>query len=182
MKPSTIIRAPEAGTHLDQPQEILPQRQQEDQGAGRVSVDPPGILGFLVRGRRSEPVTEGVNRIRAEQLSVRAVSGDTTTPENAEAASPARLQNECDYRDCAKDYRSFRASDCTYQPPHGGPRKICKKVRRPTEVSQPATQVQAQTRAQQCNLVVCARLYRSFDPSDCSYRPNSGGARRTCDR
>jgi BA14K-like protein len=53
---------------------------------------------------------------------------------------------------------------------------------RPTEVPKQASQVSTQTQAQQCNLDVCARLYRSFDPSDCTFQPNSGGARRTCDR
>jgi BA14K-like protein len=53
---------------------------------------------------------------------------------------------------------------------------------RPTEVPKQASQVSTQTQAQQCNLDVCARLYRSFDPSDCTYQPYDGGARRTCDR
>jgi hypothetical protein len=43
-------------------------------------------------------------------------------------------------------------------------------------------QVSTQTQAQHCNLNVCAQFYRSFDPSDCTYQPNPGGARKTCDR
>jgi BA14K-like protein len=61
------------------------------------------------------------------------------------------------------------------------PRKKPVKAR-PTEVARRAAQVSTQTRAQQCNLDVCARFYRSFDPSDCTYQPYDGGARRTCDR
>jgi BA14K-like protein len=61
------------------------------------------------------------------------------------------------------------------------PRKKPVKLR-PTEVPKQASRVSTQTRAQQCNLDVCAHFYRSFDPSDCSYQPNSGGARKTCDR
>jgi hypothetical protein len=61
------------------------------------------------------------------------------------------------------------------------PRKKPVKAQ-PTEVPKRASQGSTQTRAQQCNLDVCARFYRSFDPSDCTYQPNSGGARRTCDR
>jgi BA14K-like protein len=34
----------------------------------------------------------------------------------------------------------------------------------------------------QCNFAVCARFYRSFDRSDCTYQPYHGGARKTCDR
>jgi BA14K-like protein len=61
------------------------------------------------------------------------------------------------------------------------PRKKLVKAR-PTEVPKRAAQVSTQTRAQQCNLDVCARFYRSFNPSDCTYQPYDGGARRTCDR
>jgi BA14K-like protein len=54
--------------------------------------------------------------------------------------------------------------------------------RRSTEVPERAAQMSTETRAQHCNFAVCARFYRSFDPSDCSYQPISGGARKTCDR
>jgi BA14K-like protein len=54
--------------------------------------------------------------------------------------------------------------------------------RRSTEVPERASQVSTETRAQHCNFAVCARFYRSFDPSDCTYQPYSGGARKTCDR
>lgn len=33
---------------------------------------------------------------------------------------------QCNYRACSNAYRSFRASDCTYQPYHG-PRQLCTK-------------------------------------------------------
>ena len=33
---------------------------------------------------------------------------------------------ECNYRACARAYRSFRSSDCSYQP-YSGPRKLCDK-------------------------------------------------------
>jgi BA14K-like protein len=54
--------------------------------------------------------------------------------------------------------------------------------RRSTEVPERASQVSTETRAQHCNFAVCARFYRSFDPSNCTYQPYYGGARRTCDR
>ena len=34
---------------------------------------------------------------------------------------------QCDLRLCASTYRSFRASDCTYQPYTGGPRQLCER-------------------------------------------------------
>jgi hypothetical protein len=69
------------------------------------------------------------------------------------------------------------ASEATVPMPRKKPVKL-----RPTEVAKRAARASTRTRAQQCNLDVCARFYRSFDPSDCTYQPNSGGARRTCDR
>jgi BA14K-like protein len=54
--------------------------------------------------------------------------------------------------------------------------------RRSTEVPERASQESTETRAQHCNFAVCARYYRSFDPSDCTYQPYYGGARKTCDR
>jgi membrane peptidoglycan carboxypeptidase len=32
-----------------------------------------------------------------------------------------------------------------------------------------------------CNIDLCARRYRSFNASDCSYQPHGGNARQTCD-
>lgn len=42
------------------------------------------------------------------------------------AATPVSLQtrNACDVQACASAYRSFRESDCTYQP-YSGPRQVC---------------------------------------------------------
>jgi hypothetical protein len=53
--------------------------------------------------------------------------------------------------------RSFRASDCIYQP-YGGRRRFCEKGARPREVPERASKVSTQTRAQQRNLDVCARI------------------------
>ena len=51
-------------------------------------------------------------------------------PEN-EAATSVDTQGdgeprECNYRACARAYRSFRSSDCTFQP-YRGPRRLCEK-------------------------------------------------------
>ena len=47
-----------------------------------------------------------------------AVVASTTADGEASAA--------CNFRACARAYRSFRASDCTFQP-YGGPRRLCEK-------------------------------------------------------
>jgi hypothetical protein len=57
------------------------------------------------------------------------------------------------------------------------------KGRMTDEGAERASQVSTETRTQlQCNVAVCARFYRSFDRSDCTYQPYHGGARKTCDR
>ena len=40
--------------------------------------------------------------------------------------APAQKQNSCNVQACSASYRSFRASDCTFQP-YGGPRRLCEK-------------------------------------------------------
>jgi membrane carboxypeptidase/penicillin-binding protein PbpC len=95
---------------------------------------------------------------------------------------------QCDYRACASR-RSFRPSDCTYQP-YDGPRRLCESRRQTAssaQISQPASPGEApqapttQGRAQ-CNVDVCSRFYSSFNSSDCTYQPYGGGSRRVCDR
>jgi len=48
---------------------------------------------------------------------------DSTT---VSSASRAETTAACNFRACAQAYRSFRPSDCTYQPYRGG-RQICEK-------------------------------------------------------
>ena len=53
----------------------------------------------------------------------------------APAAAPAKpaapqVSNLCDQAACTEAYRSFRASDCTYQP-NEGPRRLCTRGRPP---------------------------------------------------
>jgi hypothetical protein len=56
----------------------------------------------------------------ADAASVNAAAGETAD------AAPVSLEsrNACDVDACARAYRSFRASDCTYQP-YFGPRQLC---------------------------------------------------------
>ena len=93
----------------------------------------------------------------------------------SEARAIARLvQSEarrCNIEACAA-YRSFRASDCTYQPVEG-PRQLCPEE---AETAQPVL-----SEAPQCNIEVCAAAYRSFRASDCTYQ-SFEGPRRLCTR
>ena len=86
-------------------------------------------------------------------------------------------------------YRSFRASDCTYQPYWGGARQMCGMGARQqgTPVARTSQETTgagtaAAAAASQCNVDACARFYSSFDPSDCTYQPFGGGARQLCER
>src|SRR5215203_5816311 len=72
------------------------------------------VLGFLLPGRRIETITEGAGPTGRERTNVATVSSDKAPREEADKPPPARSQNPCDYQVCAKAYRSFRASDCTY--------------------------------------------------------------------
>ena len=50
-------------------------------------------------------------------------------PAVADAKEDASTPSPCDRSACARAYRSFRASDSTYQPSDGGPRRACAKGR-----------------------------------------------------
>jgi membrane peptidoglycan carboxypeptidase len=96
----------------------------------------------------------------------------------------------CDVQACAGTYGSFRASDCTYQPFSGGPRRLCGTgARQSSPVARTSAQettgaggAAAAGAAAQCNVDACARTYSSFDPSDCTYQPFGGGSRQLCER
>ena len=117
----------------------------------------------------------------------------------------------CNYRACARTYRSFRASDCSYQPYGGGPRAICDmedagiaaqplaeanptpadSIAAPADATPAAADLRpipAETNpapvgevALLCDVDACSERYQSFRASDCSYRPLDGGPRQQCD-
>ncbi len=109
-------------------------------------------------------------------------------PENAsEDASRSSVTPFCDVNACTNAYRSFRASDCTYQP-YEGERRLCKKGNPPVLGRDAAVSgamkgydaLAADERAPiPCNVAACARAYSSFDASSCTYQPYDG-PRRLC--
>jgi penicillin-binding protein 1A len=134
---------------------------------------------------RAAPASSPTSQAQASQPKPSQGSQASLIPQ----ASSNQPQAQCDYQACASR-RSFRASDCTYQP-YSGPRRSCEMPTRATtpseQASQPASpgdaQSPTQARAQaQCNMDVCSRFYSSFNPSDCTYQPYGGGARRYCER
>ena len=111
----------------------------------------------------------------------------------------------CDVAACTAAYRSFRESDCTYNPSIG-PRTLCTKGVVPSEpaatpasratsdgqpsimpdepnrqtTAQPATPPNTPSNAK-CNVAACAAAYRTFTESDCTFLA-TGGQRKLCTR
>lgn len=68
------------------------------------------------------PRDEGVRK-----ADVSAISSNSATERQEPATAAAPPSNRCDVQACASAYRSFRASDCTYQPFEGS-RRFCLKA------------------------------------------------------
>jgi len=106
--------------------------------------------------------------------------GTQAAPDSAEAAP------KCDVQACEAAYRSFRVSDCTWQP-YEGPRRFCDKGTPPgRSTAQDAGQTTGQDSAaapqeqtSSCDVRACSAAYFTFDPTDCTYQP-SDGPRRIC--
>ncbi|MCW5691592.1 MAG: BA14K family protein [Pseudolabrys sp.] len=77
---------------------------------------------------------------------------------------------------CERAYRTFTASDCTYQPSGEVPRRLCTKGTPPAAASAARPEARAQAT---CNIAACSDAYISFNASDCTYQP-SDGPRRLC--
>jgi membrane peptidoglycan carboxypeptidase len=78
--------------------------------------------------------TPADNSAQSTTLVAKQQTSEATPPANKEPQQPSGLFNQntagaagakCDIAVCQRSYRSFRASDCTYQPDAGGPRRFC---------------------------------------------------------
>jgi hypothetical protein len=125
------------------------------------------------------------------------------TPAPRVVAAP---RPKCDIAACDAAYRSFRESDCTYNPSFG-PRRLCTKgdpEKYARDHPEPAAPAPAATPAAEagsiiepgaitipepatpspprCNVSACRAAYpRSFRESDCTFNP-SAGPRKVCER
>ena len=146
--------------------------------------------GLIAQGDpRGANLTDGSAQASSQPQASQPQASQSSQGSQASATQAAsEVAPQCDYRACASR-RSFRPSDCTYQP-YSGPRRSCEMRARPAtpaeQVSQPPNPGEApptEARAQaQCNMDVCSRFYSSFNASDCTYQPYGGGPRRVCDR
>lgn len=100
------------------------------------------------------------------------VAPEPPPAEPATAAVPL-----CDIQACERAYRSFTASDCTYQP-SDGPRRLCTRGTPPAAASAPRSDIRAQAT---CNIAACSEAYISFSAADCTYQPLEG-PRRYCEK
>jgi hypothetical protein len=99
-----------------------------------------------------------------------------------DVAAPQVPQPKCDIAACSAAYRSFRESDCTWQP-YEGPRRFCDKGNPPQEVAsaENAAASEPVTVSDKCDIAACKDAYFTFNPADCTYQP-SDGPRRLCTR
>ncbi len=104
--------------------------------------------------------------------------------EQAATPEPSE-QPKCDIDACSVAYRSFRASDCTWQP-YEGPRRFCDKGTPPQNVATltPAqqtanTDIDQPVVSDKCDIEACKHAYFTFTSEDCTYQP-SNGPRRLC--
>jgi hypothetical protein len=93
------------------------------------------------------------------------------------ASSPA-APNSCNVQACAAAYRSFRASDCSYQP-FSGPRKFCDASQgEPAQASAQSSPAVARNRNQdQRDLQATVRTVRGLPPPDAEYDDDDGDDR-----
>ena len=91
------------------------------------------IAAKIETGQKPAAETTGV-ATRTDDSNRSASTPPPDNAQNAQAYAPppkqhapdeaATSNNRCDVQACASAYKSFRASDCTYQP-YGGPRRVC---------------------------------------------------------
>ena len=98
-----------------------------------------------------------------------------STPGANATPIPNASANSCDVSACAAAYRSFRESDCSYQP-FDGPRRLCVNPPAQTQASVPVRQPQANTVAappRGSNLDEIADEVRRLTRDDGVYPPPS---------
>ena len=174
---------------------------------------PPRVVQpAVIPGSPAAP-TNPVPAPAAPSAAAPAPTPQTTTAEAPPAPPPvaAAPKPKCDVAACEAAYRSFRESDCTYNPSFG-PRRLCTKgdpERYAREHPEPAATAPAAapaalatepgsivapepgttaapespaTSAPRCNVSACAASYpRSFREADCTFQP-SFGPRRVCEK
>jgi len=162
---------------------------------------PATIWKKFIEQAKLAPATNVVAQQNTNAMAAPAAEQQPQAPnglfnQNTAGAANAR----CNIPVCEQSYRSFRGSDCTYQPDAGGPRRFCDRgetaagqpSRAPNEqttngentaqdTGQPAAHAGPDAASAKCNVAACGH-YSSFRAADCTYQPYGGGPRRVCSR
>jgi hypothetical protein len=96
-------------------------------------------------------------------------------PPPAPAETAAQPSVQCDVDACSAAYRTFRASDCTYNSSSG--RRLCTKGTAEND----SVDTRTEPGVANCHVRACSEHYSSFNPSDCTYQPLEG-PRRLCEK
>ena len=136
-KPAVQASAPQPRPKVEGPNaELSPIYPKKLEPAQPTSAAANDTAAKIEPGRKPAAETTGV-ATRADDSNRSASAPPPDNAQNAQAyAAPqkqnapdeaAASNNRCDVQACASAYKSFRASDCTYQP-YGGPRRVCGMV------------------------------------------------------
>ncbi len=142
-----------------------------------VAATPPETAGSAPANAAGDTLANGEDGTTIVAGSIDDVNGATA---QANATSP-----RCDVQVCAQRYRTFSASDCTYQP-FDGPRRLCTVGNPPSQANAAPAGVQTSDASKQpasssCNYGACTAAYHSFDPATCTWQPFEG-PRRLCEK
>ena len=96
-----------------------------DTVAGLAAPPAPALPAPTVQASPSMPATIGAPIVPQTLSAPVSPAAPATAGASVQAAAP-EPQARCNVDACTAAYRSFRPSDCTYQPT-GGPRRLCTK-------------------------------------------------------
>ncbi len=100
-----------------------------------------------------------------------------SVPPDQPVAAETPAGPPCDVEACTAAYRTFRASDCTYNSNTG--RRLCTKG--VAEALPDGANAGAAPVAANCHIRACSESYSTFNPTDCTYQPLDG-PRRRCEK
>jgi hypothetical protein len=163
------------------------------------NIPPPVVRAAAVEPKsvavvQPKPVTQQPQQVAVADPSAKVPRNVTATPsiiaaERTAAQPDDSAQPKCDIDACSTAYRSFRASDCSWQP-FDGPRRFCDKGNPPQNVARSDTGAADTTASvnldqpvvsNKCDIEACKRAYFTFTSEDCTYQP-SDGPRRLCSK
>src|SRR6185312_10397503 len=98
--------------------------------AAETAPQPAETTGISARSDdsgRSANASPADNEPNAQAHAAPSKQAYAATPKQSDSTGAAVSNNRCDVQACGSTYKSFRASDCTYQP-FDGPRRVCEKA------------------------------------------------------